>query len=147
MNDENGSKDSGVGPAAFVGLYMQTLRARMTPAEYKTLATAVNEFCRLITKGGTGSFQIDDTAFTPGLHQELMTVITMLATGRTDHHYIDMPGPNGTFGGAMVQADIANDPEQLAAVRTKLNTWWAQREAEDATLDGIARASGLNTQR
>ncbi|WP_329028097.1 hypothetical protein [Streptomyces sp. NBC_00690] len=147
MNDENGSKDSGVGPAAFVGLYMQTLRARMAPAEYKTLATAVNEFCRQIAKGGTGSFQIDDAAFTPGIHQELMTVITMLATGRADHHYIDVPGPNGTFGGAMVQADIAHDPEQLAAVRAKLNNWWARREAEDATLDGIARVSGLDTQR
>ncbi|WP_329028106.1 hypothetical protein [Streptomyces sp. NBC_00690] len=147
MNDENGSKDSGVGPAAFVGLYMQTLRARMAPAEYKTLAKAVNEFCRQIATGGNGSFQIDDTAFTSGLHQELATVITMLATGRTDHHYIDMPGPDGSLNGAMVQADIANDPEQLTAVPTKLNTWWAQREAEDATLDGIARASGLNTQR
>ncbi|MCM2388131.1 hypothetical protein [Streptomyces albipurpureus] len=141
MNDENGSKDSGVGPVAFLGLSMQTLRARMAPAEYKTLAKAVHQFCHLITNGGPGSFEIDDTAFTPGLHQEPMTV------SHTDHHYIDMPSPKGTFGGAMVQADIAEDPEQLQAVRAKLNTWWAQREAEDATLDGIARASGLDTQR
>ncbi|WP_329012288.1 hypothetical protein [Streptomyces sp. NBC_00690] len=71
----------------------------------------------------------------------------MLATGRADHYYIDVPGRNGTFSGAMVQADIANNPKQLTAVRTKLNTWWAQREAEDATLDGIARTSGLDTRR
>ncbi|WP_329013601.1 hypothetical protein [Streptomyces sp. NBC_00690] len=140
MNEENGSKRS-----AFVGLYLETLRARMAPDQYTALTEAVHRFCRLIADGGQGSFEIDETAFTPALHRELVTIMTMLATGRTDHRLVDIPSPDGTPGYAMAEAHIAEDSTQLAAVRTKLNAWWAQREAEDAVLDGIARASGLET--
>ncbi|MFI6284387.1 hypothetical protein ACIBCM_06440 [Streptomyces sp. NPDC051018] len=43
------------------------------------------------------------------------------------------------------RAGIADDPAQLATLRAKTSAWWAQREADDAALDAIARASGLHT--
>ncbi|MET7715471.1 hypothetical protein [Streptomyces sp. NPDC005407] len=51
----------------------------------------------------------------------------------------------GSRGYAVVTADVAGDPAQLAELRDKLHRQIAEHRAIDDELDGIARTSGLDT--
>ncbi|WP_346172762.1 hypothetical protein [Streptomyces cuspidosporus] len=144
MNDEN---DFGAGDDRIdkVSLYMETLKARMDPEQYDVLARAVHETAHLIAEGREGVFGSDDdrSTFTPEVQREFATVLAILLTGRMDHRVVEIPGPDGSPGFAIVEASAAEDPAELQEIRENLHRWVTERQAVDTELDGIARASGL----
>ncbi|MFD5474448.1 hypothetical protein [Streptomyces sp. NPDC127105] len=143
MNDAN---DSGSENCRIdnVSLYMETLKARMDPDQYDVLAKAVHETAHLIAEGHQAGPVGDLSEFTPEVQREYATVLAILLTGRMDHRLVEMPGPDGSPGFAIVEASAADDPVRLQEVRENHHRWATERQAVNNELDGIARASGLS---
>jgi hypothetical protein len=142
MNDSADSPDGeGPGTAQLVALYLETLEARMPPEEYHALTMAIHRFWHLMEAGGEGSFDMDDDAFTDDVRKEMMMVMAIIGTGRTDHRVVEMPGPDGSRGWAVVTDEVADDPEKLAELAAKMNGWAEERERTDAVLEGIEAAT------
>lgn len=101
---------------------------------------------RVVGSGGFHDGEARTAAcFTPEVQREYATVLAILLTGRMDHQLVEMPGPDGRPGFAVVGASAANDPARLQEIRESLHCWAGERQAVDEELDGIARASGLST--
>ncbi|MFF1845665.1 hypothetical protein ACFVW9_28770 [Streptomyces sp. NPDC058217] len=119
---------------------------RNRAAGNETLHQAVHEMVHLIADGREGFLETGDREnFTDTIQKESLTVMAIVTTGRMDHQVVDMPGPDGSPGYAVVTQELANDPEELAKLREKFHDWATEREAIDTELDGIARASGTDT--
>lgn len=144
MNDES-ADDSPRDRMAKVALYLETVKARMAPEQFATLHEAVQEMTRLIDEGQDGFLEAGDReSFTGDVQREFLAVMAIVTTGRMDHEVVDMPGPDGSAGYAVVTPEVANDPEALADVREQVHAWMTERKAVDEELEGIARASGLD---
>ncbi|MEV7297210.1 hypothetical protein AB0N79_37170 [Streptomyces microflavus] len=92
MNDE----DTGPGEdnhVVKVALYMETLQARMDPGQYRALAHALHEAFHLLAQGrdGTIGSENDPPEFTPEMHREFATILTMLLTGKMDQQVVEVP--------------------------------------------------------
>ncbi|GGQ26999.1 hypothetical protein GCM10010266_57810 [Streptomyces griseomycini] len=144
MDDANDS-DPEHGGIDNVSLYMEILRARMDPGQYDVLARAVRETAHLIAEGHQAGPVGERSAFTPEMRREYATVLAILLTGRMDHQVVEMPGPDGRPGFAIVEASAAKDPARLRGIRESFHRWAGERQAVDEELDGIARASGLSS--
>ncbi|QIP88283.1 hypothetical protein GLX30_01290 [Streptomyces sp. Tu 2975] len=130
---------------AKVELYMESVKARMAPEDFETLHEAVNEMSRLITEGHEGVLEAGDREnFAGEVQREFLAVMAIATTGRMDHHVIDMPGPDGSPGYAVVTPEVANDPAALAEVRQQIHQWTTEQREINSELDGIARASGID---
>jgi len=142
MNGESEDGD-GLDRVEAVSLYLEALKARMDPKQYERLARLVHESAHLLAEGQEGIFDDEDeqAELTPEMQRELATILAMMITGSTDHRVVEMPGPDGSTGFAIVEASAADDPKKLREIRESLHRWAAEREAIDAELDGIARAS------
>ncbi|MET8538908.1 hypothetical protein ABZV67_46655 [Streptomyces sp. NPDC005065] len=131
---------------AKVALYLESVKARMPPEQFETLRQAVHEMAHLIADGHEGFLEAGDRKdFTDDVQKELLTVMAIVTTGRMDHQVVDMPGPDGSPGYAVVTPELANAPKRLAELRDKIHHHTTEREAIDTELDGIARASGIDT--
>ncbi|MBO8191589.1 hypothetical protein ITI46_07765 [Streptomyces oryzae] len=62
----------------------------------------------------------------------MATLLAMLIIGGADHRVVEMPGPDGSTGFAIVEASAADNPEKLREIRESLHRWAAEREAIDA---------------
>lgn len=132
-NDINGVGD--IPDVNTAALYLETLKARMAPEQFATLEQALHEFQQVIKGGGNGEFQIDEGAFDESVRKELMTVVAMAGTGRTDHQIVEVPWPDGSPGFAAVSAEVGNDPVKLAEVRAELHAWVREHwDAEEERL-------------
>ncbi|MEH0549160.1 hypothetical protein QA802_40760 [Streptomyces sp. B21-105] len=118
MNDANDS-GSDDGRIDNVSLYMETLKARMDPEQYDVLAKAVHETAHLIAEGHQAGPVGDASQFTDDVQREYATVLAILLTGRMDHRLVEMPGPDGSPGFAIVEASAADDPAKLQELREK----------------------------
>ncbi|MFF3934242.1 hypothetical protein [Streptomyces hirsutus] len=127
-----------------VSLYMETLKTRMIPDQYDVLAKAVHETAHLIAEGHQAGPVGDLSEFTPEVQREYATVLAILLTGRMDHRLVEMPGPDGSPGFAIVEASAADDPAKLQELREKHRRFVTEQQALYNELDGIARASGLS---
>jgi hypothetical protein len=146
MNDNDHADETPQDRIAKVALYLESVKARMPAEEFETLHQAVHEMVHLLTDGREGILEtVDRENFTDNIQKEFLTVMAIVMTGRMDHQVVDMPGRDGSPGYAVVTQELANDPEELAKVREKLHDWATEREAIDTELDGIARASGIDT--
>jgi hypothetical protein len=145
MNDANdsGSDDRRIDN---VSLYMEALKARMNPEHYDVLAKAVHETAHLIAEGHQAGPVDDASQFTDEVQREYATVLAILLTGRMDHRLVEMPGPDGSPGFAIVEASTADDPAKLQELREKHRRFVTEQQALYNELDGIARASGLSTE-
>ncbi|MET9648341.1 hypothetical protein AB0K71_05345 [Streptomyces syringium] len=76
------------------------------------------------------------------MHQEFTTVLTILATGRMDHHRVEVTADDGSQLSAMVDPATADDPARLEEIGGFLQRWHLEKRAVEEQLDGIARASG-----
>ncbi|MEU0008221.1 hypothetical protein ABZ079_29160 [Streptomyces sp. NPDC006314] len=141
MNDANdsGSDDRRIDN---VSLYMETLKARMDPEQYDVLAKAVHEAAQLIAEGHQAGPVGDASQFTDEVQREYATVLT----GRMDHRLVEMPGPDGSLGFAIVEASAADDPAKPQELREKHRRFVTEQQALYNELDGIARASGLSAE-
>ncbi|MFI7246362.1 hypothetical protein [Streptomyces qinglanensis] len=86
----------------------------------------------------------DNPAFTKDVQREYATVAAILGTGRLDHRWVEVPCADGQPGYALVDAETAADPAKLEQVRAGMARWLEARDATDAELGGIARASGID---
>ncbi|MEU3550614.1 MULTISPECIES: hypothetical protein [Streptomyces] len=144
MSDED-AVPAGDDRAAKVALYMETLQARMDPAQYEALAQTVHETFRLLLEGREGIISGKDShSFTPEMNREFATVVSMMLTGKMDQQVIEVPGTNGNYGFILMDPEEADDPARVQEVRDFIDQWTAERQAIDRELDGIARASNPN---
>ncbi|GHA73107.1 hypothetical protein GCM10010345_89910 [Streptomyces canarius] len=127
-----------------VSLHMEALKARMYPAQYDVLAKAVHETAHLIAEGHQAGPVGDASQFTDEVQREYATVLAILLTGRMDHRLVEMPGPDGSPGFAIVEASAADDPAKLQELREDHRRFVSEQQALYNELDGIARASGLS---
>ncbi|WP_199546298.1 hypothetical protein [Streptomyces sp. N35] len=129
-----------------INLYMATLQARMDPDQFDALAHAVHGLAHVLAAGGEGSFSIpdDDRDFTPEMHQEFVAIMGIMLTGNADHRVVEMPGPDGAVGFALVDAEAADDPQRLREIQEGVHQTLAKRDALHRKVKGIARASGMD---
>jgi hypothetical protein len=126
-------------------LYLESVKARMDPEDFETLHQAVQEMSRLIAEGDEGVLEAGNREnFAGDVQREFLAVMAIVTTGRMDHHVIDMPGPDGSPGYAVVTPEVANDPLAVAELRQQIHQWGAEQQAINSELDGIARASGMD---
>ncbi|MFJ2232105.1 hypothetical protein [Streptomyces halstedii] len=142
MNDEGAAPEED-SHAVKVALYMETLQARMDPDQYGALAQALHEAFHLLAEGREGTIGSEDdaTEFTPEMHREFATVLTILLTGKMDQQVVEVPGSDGHSGFVLMDPEEADDPAKVQEVRDFIDQWTTEREAVDIELDGIARAS------
>ncbi|MBM7054109.1 hypothetical protein JS521_09575 [Streptomyces sp. RHZ10] len=142
MNDEDAAPGED-NRAVKVALYMETLQARMDPDQYRALAHALHEAFHLLAQGREGTIGSEDDSmeFTPEMHREFATVLTMLLTGKMDQQVVDVPGSDGHSGFVLMDPEEADDPAKVQEVRDFIDQWSTEREAVDIELDGIARVS------
>ncbi|WP_327425375.1 hypothetical protein OG963_00370 [Streptomyces sp. NBC_01707] len=146
MNDDNHADETPQDRIAKVALYLESVKARMPAEEFETLHQAVREMARLLADGREGFWEAGNREnFTDTIQKEFLTVMAIVTTGRMDHQVVDMPGPDGSPGYAVVTPELANDPDELAKLREKITNWATERETINTELDGIARASGTDT--
>lgn len=146
MNDDNHADETPQDRIAKVALYLESVKARMPAEEFETLQQAVHEMAHLLADGREGILDAGDREnFTDDVQKEFLTVTAIVMTGRMDHQVVDMPSPDGSPGYAIVTQELANDPEELAKLREKLHHNATERETINTELDGIARASGIDT--
>lgn len=144
MDDVNDSTDGTVDPSetvAMVEIYLESLKARMAPEEFDTLTGALHQFWHAMEEGRQASFDLSETGFSEGVRKELMLVMAIIGTGRTDHRIVDLPGPDGSSGWVVVSDAIADDPVRLAEIRDRLAAQWREQQETDEALEGIERAS------
>ncbi|MFF2385692.1 hypothetical protein [Streptomyces sp. NPDC058108] len=147
MKDEDAVPGEGDGRGAKAALYMETLQARMDPAQYEALSQAVHEAIQFLMQGREGIIGSEgDAPFTPELNRELATVVNILLTGKMDQQIVDVPASDGRSTGLIfMDPDEADDPAKVQEVRDFLDKWSAEREAVNLELDGIERASNPST--
>lgn len=144
MDDVNDSTDGPVDPSetvALVEVYLESLKARMAPEEYEALTSALHQFWHAMEDGRQATFDMSETGFSEGVRKELMLVMAIIGTGRTDHRVVDLPGPDGSSGWVVVSEAIADDPVKLAEIRDRLAVQWREQQETDEALEGIERAS------
>jgi hypothetical protein len=102
-------------------LYLETLRLRMEPDKFGTLADALKGMKEAFEAGFDGSgFEVNEELFTDDVRREFVTVMAMAATGRADDRVVEIVDREGNKGWAVVSADVADDPAKLAEVREQL---------------------------
>ncbi|MFJ4772212.1 hypothetical protein ACIP88_24395 [Streptomyces uncialis] len=143
-------------PAALVRaryvLYVETLRARMPPAQFGLLMEVIREY----VKAGGGRFRLDlepeeKELFTEEVQHELLNLLGLIGAMEPGHEdradrVVARLGDGEHVKAAMslVPPDVADDPDKLRAMRDKLDTQQHQRKQDEETVEGIARASGMS---
>ncbi|MBM9509942.1 hypothetical protein [Actinacidiphila acididurans] len=131
MDDKNDDKYNlpPAGRADLVKMYVESLRARMEPEHFDLLLQALHGFNEAMENGGEGSFDLDTDAeaLPEEVTRELADVVTMVGTGSMDHRIVEMPGPNGEKGWAVVSAEVADDPDGLRQLQEKLHRTLKER--------------------
>ena len=79
------------------------------------------------------------------MNREFAIVLTILLTGKMDQRVVEVPGSDGHSGIFLMDPDEADDPAKVQEVRDFIDQWTTEREAMNAELDGIARASNRGT--
>ncbi|MEV5864829.1 hypothetical protein AB0L83_34700 [Streptomyces sp. NPDC052071] len=143
MNDDTPNP---LGNGQKATLYMETLRARMDPAQYESLAHRLRKAFHLLAQGRDGTITSDDDlVFTPEMNREFTVVLNILLTGKMDQQIVEVDGNNGESGFVLMDPEDANNPAKVQEVRDFMIQWRTDRERMDAELDGIARASSMHT--
>ncbi|WP_405929731.1 hypothetical protein OG554_34980 [Streptomyces griseus] len=126
-----------------VALYMETLQARMDPDQYRAPAHALHEAFHLLAQGREGAIGSEDdpTEFTPEMHREFATMLTMLLTGKMSQQAVEVPESDGHSGFVLMNPQEADDPAKVQEVRDFIDQWTTEREGMSIELDAIARAS------
>ncbi|MEW2416995.1 hypothetical protein AB0953_25145 [Streptomyces sp. NPDC046866] len=118
--------------------YLADLAGRCGPAVFEAVLAAVRGTCAMLSEGHPALLEgPDGTAFGPQLQREYLALLAVLMTGRTDLEVIGVPTAGGTAGWAVVEPDVAADPDAADAVRARV----AAGEADRAeALDVLASA-------
>ncbi|MFJ2442649.1 hypothetical protein ACIOWG_19820 [Streptomyces sp. NPDC087658] len=148
MNEDSDDQDV---PRLRLGLYIETLKARMPAPQYRLLMEVVRMWAE--HGGGTVRLQMDDEErelFTPDVQREMLTIMGLIGAmepgheDRADHVVADLgDGEHARGALTLVPPEVAADPERLRTMREELNAKAARRNSDEAELEAIARASGM----
>ncbi|MFH7595697.1 hypothetical protein WDV06_11425 [Streptomyces racemochromogenes] len=107
--------------------YLAALAARCGPAVFEAVVAAVRDTCAMLAEGHTAVLAgPEGSAFGPVLQREYLSLLAVLMTGRTDLEVITVPTAEGE-GWAVVEPDVAADPDTADAVRARVAAAEADR--------------------
>ncbi|MEV7422452.1 hypothetical protein [Streptomyces sp. NPDC091212] len=148
MNDDSPAQDL---PRLRLGLYIETLKARMPEPQYRLLMDVIRMWAE--NGGGTVRLRMDDEEkklFTRDVQREMLNIMGLIGAlrpgheDRADHVVADLGDGEHTSGAlTLVPPEVAADPERLRTMRDELDAKADRRKKDEAALDGIARASGM----
>ncbi|MGW1619953.1 hypothetical protein [Streptomyces sp. NPDC002172] len=133
-------------------LYVDTLRARMSQEQFDLLMEVIRLWAA--NGGGTARLRFDTeeerALFTLEVQQELLNLMGLLGAMQPGHedradHVVAQLGDGEHAKGAMslVPPEVAADPDQLRALRDRIDAQQHQRRLDQQEVEGIARASGM----
>ena len=149
--EDRGAEDRRELARSQLALYIETLRVTMPQPQYRLLM----EVIRMYVEAGGGRIRIklDDEErelFTREVQKELLTLLGLLGALEPGHEdrgdlVVAELGDGEHIKGAMslVPVTKAENPEELLRMRERLDTAAAQRRADTAEVEAIARASGM----
>ncbi|OEJ30081.1 hypothetical protein [Streptomyces subrutilus] len=101
-----------------LGVYLEALRAQMSPPRFRTLVAAVQETCGLLSDGKSAQVTVPGDGFLPSdLRREYLSVLAIMITGRMDHRLVEVLGPGGTSGWVVLEAGAEYAAAAVTAVR------------------------------
>ncbi|MEU8437000.1 hypothetical protein AB0F18_29685 [Streptomyces sp. NPDC029216] len=98
-----GGRDDADGSDA-LGLYLEMARARLSAARFEAVVRAVQATCGLLAQGhealvaGPG-----EEGFSSQMQREYLGLLAVMITGSLDHRVVELSGPAGVTGLAVVQ--------------------------------------------
>ncbi|MEU3317271.1 hypothetical protein ABZ743_31975 [Streptomyces sp. NPDC006662] len=108
-------------------VYLTTLAGRCGPAAFEAVIAAVRDTCAMLSEGHPAVLSgPEGTVFGPVLQREYLALMAVLMTGRTDLEVIAVPTDEGE-GWAVVEPDVAADPDSAYAVRARVTAAEADR--------------------
>lgn len=91
-----------------LGLYLEMARARLTPARFEAVVRAAQATCGLLAQGHEALVAApEEEGFTVELQREYLGLLAVMITGSLDHRVVEVPGPAGGTGLAVVQPTAA----------------------------------------
>ncbi|WP_354645228.1 hypothetical protein [Kitasatospora camelliae] len=128
-------------PAEQVRLDLDTLRLRMDPDQFRVLGTLLNGALTSLSgparEGRVDLSDEDEVLLTREVKNELLTILAIMATGKMDHHIVDL----GNGATTVMDAGAANDPDAVQRARDRVERHRAEQEHTESVLRGIEEAS------
>jgi hypothetical protein len=128
--------------AQLLTLYLELLHARMSPDDYRALTRSLIKVGAVLAARPEGS-TVDvhlDAGITDAVADELMTLIAIMESGRLDHAVVEVPGPQGSRGRAVLTADADLDPQTMRELPSRAITW-TRCEHADPVLGEVEAAT------
>ncbi|MEU7062864.1 hypothetical protein ACIGQE_28160 [Streptomyces sp. NPDC053429] len=98
-----GGRDDADGPDA-LGLYLEMARARLSAARFEAVVRAAQATCGLLAEGHEALVAAPgEEGFSPQMQREYLGLLAVMITGSLDHRVVDLPGPAGVTGLAVIQ--------------------------------------------
>ncbi|WP_228447515.1 hypothetical protein [Streptomyces paludis] len=149
MNDDDSHAEDL--PRLRLGLYIESLRARMPAPQYRLLMDVIRMWAE--NGGGTVRLRMDEEErelFTRDVQREMLHIMGLIGAlrpgheDRADHVVADLgDGEHARGALTLVPPEVAADPERLRTMRDELDAKADRRKRDEAAVEGIARASGM----
>ncbi|MEV7728811.1 hypothetical protein AB0P15_29340 [Streptomyces sp. NPDC087917] len=107
--------------ADVLDLHLRVVADRLGPAEFEAVVRAASDTCSMPAEGrpamlaGPGG-----EGFGSALQREYLALLAVLMTGRTDLEVISVPVAGGARGWAVVEPDVAADPDAVDVIRARI---------------------------
>jgi hypothetical protein len=138
-------------PALRLQLYVESLQELMPEPQFKLLMDVLRGYIEL--GGGRIEVKLDEEErelFTPAVQRELLLLLGLLGAlepgheDRADRVVADLgDGERAKEVMSLVPPEVAADPTRLREMRDRLDIAEGRRASDRATIEGIARASGM----
>lgn len=118
-----------------VRLYLHALGARMDPDQFRVLKQLVSGALAVLSSpAGEGDIEVSDedqVHVTTEVQDELLAILSIMATGSMDHHIVDV----GNGSRAAMDPAAATDERAVQRMRD----WTAQQVSESERTDEVLR--------
>ncbi|MEU3317413.1 hypothetical protein AB0940_33380 [Streptomyces sp. NPDC006656] len=119
---------SGDADGDILGVYLVTLAGRCGPVAFEAVVAAVRDTCAMLSEGHPAILSVPRARRSgPALQREHLALLAVLMTGRTDLEVVAVPTADGAEGWAVVEPDVAADPDTVTAVRARVTAAGADR--------------------
>ncbi|MDA5283878.1 hypothetical protein [Streptomyces sp. Isolate_45] len=125
-----------------LGEYLRAALARLGSADFETVIRAADATCQLLADAQPAlPAGPDGAVLGSDLQREYLALLAVLITGRTDHHIVALPAPDGTPGWAVIERHVARDPRALADVCARIAERARDSVSTGTALETLWRAS------
>ncbi|MEU6895991.1 hypothetical protein ABZ934_30380 [Streptomyces sp. NPDC046557] len=136
MSADHGGDEAG----DVLAVYLRALRARMEGDHFALVVRAVQQTCARLADGYRALLEVPgEDGFAGDLQREYLSLLAVMITGSLDHRVVELPGPAGRRGWAVVRAEACSAQDACALPAERAGSG-GERARIDAELDGIARA-------